>query len=66
MYSELILQMLDELTRKATTLFNAQKNNACHPGDDWTYGKEEMRILRCSERVFRHFVIRGSCIIQGL
>lgn len=46
MDSELILQKLDELTRKVTTLLDAQKNNAPHPGDDWIDGKETMRILR--------------------
>ena len=49
MYPGIILEKLDELTKKVNILLESPKRNVSNE-DEWIDGKEVMRILKCSER----------------
>jgi hypothetical protein len=59
MYSEIVIQKLDELTEKVNTLLEAQKSNT-RGESEWIDEKETMRILRCSERTLQTLSDNGS------
>ena len=59
MDSEILIQKIEELTRKVNTLLEAQKSYASIESE-WIDGKETMRILRCSERTLQTLRDNGS------
>jgi hypothetical protein len=52
MYPEIIIQKLDELTRKVNTLLEANKHDT-RSQSEWIDKEETMEILKCSERTLQ-------------
>lgn len=52
MYQDLVLQKLDELTKKVDSFLETQKSNTRN-SSEWVDKEETMEILKCSERTLQ-------------
>lgn len=59
MYPEIVLQKINELTRKVNTLLEANKHDT-KPQSEWIDKQETMEILKCSERTLQTLRDNGS------
>jgi hypothetical protein len=58
MYTDIILQKLDELNRKVSSLIDSTKKER-YALNEWLDKEETMRILKCSERTLQSLRDRG-------
>jgi hypothetical protein len=56
---EIVIQKLEELTRKVDTLLEANKN-VTKSQSDWMDKEETMKILKCSQRTLQTLRDNGS------
>lgn len=59
MDSEILIQKIDELTRKVNTLLEANKHDT-RSQSEWIDKEETMKILKCSERTLQTLRDNGS------